>query len=111
MAGLLFALTLLGAIGAGLVVGIFFAFSAFVMTALGRLPAPNGVSAMQSINVAALNPAVLSVFFGTGLVSLAFGDRGFRQLVFTCKPLSPCRGPALHRRQRARHHHVQRAPQ
>jgi uncharacterized membrane protein len=46
---------------------------------------------MQSINVAVLNPAVLSVFFGTGLVSLAFGDRGFRQLVFTCKPLSPCR--------------------
>jgi len=68
MGGLLFALTLLGALGAGLVAGIFFAFSAFVMTALGRLPAPKGIAAMQSINVAVLNPAFFSVFFGTGAV-------------------------------------------
>jgi uncharacterized membrane protein len=67
----LFILTLLGATGAGLVAGIFFAFSTFVMTALGRLPAPKSIAAMQSINVAVLNPAFFSVFFGTGLVSLA----------------------------------------
>jgi len=68
---LLFVLTLMGALGAGLVAGIFFAFSAFVMTALGRLSAPKGISAMQSINVAVLNPVFFSVFFGTGAVSLA----------------------------------------
>jgi uncharacterized membrane protein len=71
MGGLLLILTLLSATGAGLVAGIFFAFSAFVMTALGRLSAPNGISAMQSINVAVLNPVFFSVFFGTGAVSLA----------------------------------------
>lgn len=71
MQGLLFVLTLLAALGAGLVAGIFFAFSAFVMTALGRLPAPKGISAMQAINVAVLNPVFFSAFFGTGAVSLA----------------------------------------
>jgi uncharacterized membrane protein len=71
MGGLLLILMLLSATGAGLVAGIFFAFSAFVMTALGRLSAPNGISAMQSINVAVLNPVFFSVFFGTGAVSLA----------------------------------------
>jgi len=71
MGVLLFILTLLGALGAGLVAGIFFAFSTFVMTALGRLPAPKGIAAMQSINVAVLKPTFFSVFFGTGLVSLA----------------------------------------
>jgi uncharacterized membrane protein len=71
MEGLLFTLTLLAALGAGLVAGIFFAFSAFIMTALGRLSAPKGISAMQSINVTVLNPLFFSVFFGTGAVSLA----------------------------------------
>jgi uncharacterized membrane protein len=31
--------------------GIFFAFSAFVMKALDRLPPAQGIAAMQSINV------------------------------------------------------------
>lgn len=64
-------LTLLAALGSALVAGIFFAFSSFVMTALGRIPAPAGILAMQSINVAVLNPIFFSAFFGTGLVSLA----------------------------------------
>ncbi|MGH6736050.1 MAG: DUF1772 domain-containing protein [Methyloceanibacter sp.] len=71
MGGLLFVLTLVAALGAGLVAGIFFAFSAFIMTALGRIPAPKGIAAMQSINVAVLNPVFFTAFFGTGLVSLA----------------------------------------
>ena len=32
---------------------MFFAFSTFVMQALDRLPAPQGIAAMQSINVTA----------------------------------------------------------
>lgn len=40
MEGVLFVLTLLAALGAGLVAGIFFGFSAFIMTALGRIPEP-----------------------------------------------------------------------
>jgi uncharacterized membrane protein len=62
------ALTFTAALGSGLIAGTFFAFSAFVMRALERLPAKHGVAAMQSINIAVINPLFLSVFFGTGLV-------------------------------------------
>jgi uncharacterized membrane protein len=68
--GKLFVWTLLSALGAGLVAGIFFAFSSFVMGALGRLPAPQGVAAMQSINVVAVTWPFMLVLFGTVLTSL-----------------------------------------
>ena len=71
MERLMFALTFLSALGAGLVAGIFFAFSAFIMSALGRLPPAGGISAMQSINVVVLNPLFFAVFFGTAAASLA----------------------------------------
>lgn len=61
----LFALTLLSALGSGLIAGAFFAFSTFVMGALGRLPAAHGIAAMQSINVVVINPWFLGVFVGT----------------------------------------------
>ena len=66
----MFALTFLSALGTGLVAGIFFAFSAFIMTALGRLTPEGGISAMQSINVVVLNPVFFFVFFGTAVLSL-----------------------------------------
>jgi uncharacterized membrane protein len=65
---LLFALTLAAALGCGLIAGVFFAFSAFVMAALARLPAAQGIAAMQSINVVVINPAFLGVFFGTAVL-------------------------------------------
>jgi uncharacterized membrane protein len=40
------------------VAGVFFAFSAFVMRALARLLAPQGIAAMQAINVVAVTPAL-----------------------------------------------------
>jgi hypothetical protein len=57
------------ALGAGLVAGVFFAFSNFVMKALGQLPADQGVAAMQRINVVVLNPAFLALFVGTAAVA------------------------------------------
>ena len=67
----LFALTLVSALGSGVVAGVFFAFSTFVMGALGRLPAAHGIAAMQSINVVVINPLFLGVFIGTaGLCAL-----------------------------------------
>ena len=63
--GLLTFLTLLAALGSGLIGGVFFAFSAFGMTALGRLPADQGIAAMQAINIAVLNPWFFAAFFGT----------------------------------------------
>ena len=67
------ALTILAALGSGVVAGIFFAFSTFVMTALSRLRSDQGISAMQSINITVLNPWFFAAFFGTaaGCVVLA----------------------------------------
>ncbi|MGI9657763.1 MAG: DUF1772 domain-containing protein [Gaiellaceae bacterium] len=59
------------AVGAGLNGGIFFAFSTFVMSALRRLPAPEGITAMQEINVTAVTAAFMSLFFGTAVLSVA----------------------------------------
>jgi uncharacterized membrane protein len=67
---LLVTLTLVSALGCGLVAGVFFAFSAFVMNALSRLPPGDGTAAMQSINVAVLNPWFLGAFLGTGAACL-----------------------------------------
>lgn len=67
MDGLLLVLTLLAALGCGMMAGVFFAFSAFVMKALGRLPAEQGVVSMQAINVAAVTPAFMVALFGTAL--------------------------------------------
>ena len=64
---LLFGLTLLSALGCGLIAGVFFAFSAFVMKALARTPSAQGIAAMQSINVAVINPLFLAAFLGTAV--------------------------------------------
>jgi uncharacterized membrane protein len=45
--------------------GVFFAFSAFVMQALRRLPPAQGIAAMQSMNVTAVTPMFMSALFGT----------------------------------------------
>ncbi|MGK9234941.1 DUF1772 domain-containing protein [Inquilinus limosus] len=63
-------LVLLSALGSGLVAGIFFAFSTFVMGALARLPAAQGAAAMQSINIVVINPIFLGVFLGTAVLCI-----------------------------------------
>jgi uncharacterized membrane protein len=65
------AIALLTCIGAGVVGGVFFAFSTFVMKALAQLPVHQGVAAMQRINVVVLNPLFLGAFLGTALLSVA----------------------------------------
>lgn len=67
--GLIFTLTLVTALGCGLMAGLFFAFSISVMKALARLPAAEGIAAMQAINSAILNPLFLAVFLGMALGS------------------------------------------
>lgn len=68
MDGFLLLLTLLAALGCGMIAGVFFAFSTFVMKGLGRLPTEQGVAAMQSINVAAISPVFMASLFGTAAV-------------------------------------------
>ena len=67
---LIFGLTLLSALGCGLIGGVFFAFSTFVMKALARLPAAAGIAAMQSINIVVINPMFMTTMMGTGVACL-----------------------------------------
>lgn len=64
------AVALLAALGAGLIGGVFFAFSNCVMPALRGLAVHSAVAAMQSINRTVLNGLFLGVLFGTGLLCL-----------------------------------------
>jgi uncharacterized membrane protein len=57
------------AIGAGLIAGVFFAFSTFVMTALGRSGQVHGILAMNSINSTILQSLFMPVFYGMTLTS------------------------------------------
>jgi uncharacterized membrane protein len=58
------------ALGSGLIAGVFFAFSSFVMPALGRILPPQGIAAMQAVNVVVLNRSFLGVFVGTAALCL-----------------------------------------
>jgi len=77
---LMLSLTYFSALGAGLMAGLFFAFSTFVMTALERIPKPHGISAMQSINQTILNPLFGIVFGGTALACLVLAITSFFRL-------------------------------
>lgn len=66
----LFALKLFSALGCGLIAGAFLVFSSFVMKALERLPTPQGIAAMQSINITVINPVFMGVLMGTVLTCL-----------------------------------------
>jgi uncharacterized membrane protein len=63
-------LEIVAALGCGLVAGVFFAFSTFVMPALARLQPPQGITAMQSINITAINPLFMLAIFGTAAACL-----------------------------------------
>lgn len=63
-------LVILAALGCGLVGGIFFAFSTFIMKALKRLLPYQGIESMQAINIAVINIWFIAAFFGTALVCL-----------------------------------------
>jgi uncharacterized membrane protein len=79
-------LVLAGAVGAACNGGVLFAFSAFVMPALQRLPTAQGVAAMQSINVTAVRAPFMLVFGGTALVCLALIVVALRALDERCVP-------------------------
>ncbi len=66
----LFSLTVTAAIGSGLIAGVFFAFSTFVMPALARLQPHQGIAAMQSIIITAINPLFMLALFGTAVVCI-----------------------------------------
>lgn len=63
-------LTFTVAISSGLVAGVFFAFSTFVMPALTRIEPVQGIAAMQFINITAINPLFMFALFGTAVACL-----------------------------------------
>lgn len=71
MNDLILGITFAAAIGCGIIGGAFFAFSSFIMRSLARIPAPEGIRAMQSINIVVINPWFMIPFFGTALLSIA----------------------------------------
>ena len=66
-----FVVTFLAALGTALLAGNFFAFSAYLMTALRGLSAERGIVAMQAITAAIKKPVFLTVFFGTAALCAA----------------------------------------
>ncbi|HUU67334.1 MAG TPA: anthrone oxygenase family protein [Methyloceanibacter sp.] len=63
-----FVVTLLAALGTGLLAGNFFAFSAYLMRALTGLSAERGIVAMQAITAAIKSIPFLILFFGTAVL-------------------------------------------
>jgi uncharacterized membrane protein len=72
-------MTALAAVGSGLMSGLLFAFSNFVMSALMQLPREQGMAAMQKINVAILNPVFLLLFMGTAVLCVVLTIYAVRQ--------------------------------
>ena len=72
--------TLVASIGAGLVAGVFFAFSTFIMRALRELPDAQGISAMQAINRAAPTPLFMTALFGSAVVCVALAVSALTRL-------------------------------
>jgi len=68
MSGFITIITVASVSGAGLVTGLLFAFSNFVMRALADLPPDKGMFAMQRINETIINPVFLALFLGTPIL-------------------------------------------
>jgi uncharacterized membrane protein len=71
MSGLVTGLLWLSAIGSGLLAGLYFAFSSFIMTAFGRIDQAAGIAAMNEINKVIVPSVFLPVFLGSTLTCLA----------------------------------------
>lgn len=80
-------LTIFAAVGAGLIGGLLFAFSNFVMRALAQQPPEGGIRTMQAINITILNPLFLLVFMGTALASLILAVTALARLSSPGAPL------------------------
>lgn len=66
--------------GAGVVTGLLFAFSNFVMRALSSLPNEYGMFAMQRVNETIINPVFLAFFFGTPVFCILIAIKAVQHL-------------------------------
>jgi len=77
MAFILPLLLVAAAIGSGLISGIFFAFSTFIMTALARIPPEQGIAAMNSINVTIVRSPFMFLFIPVAILCFAIAIMAF----------------------------------
>ncbi|QOZ52605.1 DUF1772 domain-containing protein [Bradyrhizobium sp. CCBAU 53338] len=59
------------ALGCGLMAGVYFAFSTFIMTSLGRLDQAAGIAAMNAINADIVRSPFMPLFLGTTVAGAA----------------------------------------
>lgn len=69
------ALVFVAMLGSGIAAGLFFIFSNTIMASFARLPVPQGIAAMQQINVTIINPLFMLVFMGLVVLSLVLGAK------------------------------------
>ena len=67
---LITALLWTAALGSGLIAGIYFAFSVFIMQAFGKIDASQSIAAMNSINETILRSLFMPLFFGSSIISV-----------------------------------------
>ena len=80
-------ITIAAVLGAGIVTGLLFAFSNFVLKALAQLPNEQGMFAMQQINEKIINPIFLAFFLGTPLLCAIIAVNAVFGLESTGNPL------------------------
>lgn len=68
-------ITVSAAVGCGAVGGVFYAFSALVMSGLTRLHGTAGLAAMKSINITAVRPPLMIALFGSAALCVALAVR------------------------------------
>jgi len=57
------------ALSSGLMAGVYYAFSGFIMKAFGTIETSQSVAAMNSINEVILRSSFMPVFYGSSIVS------------------------------------------
>lgn len=77
MAFILPILLVAAAIGSGLIAGIFFAFSTFIMTAFARIPPEQGIAAMNSINTTIVRSPFMLLFIPVAILCIAIAVMAF----------------------------------
>jgi uncharacterized membrane protein len=76
MHALITGLLWISAVGCGLMAGLYFAFSTFIMTAFGRIDQAAGIAAMNSINKVIVQSVFLPLFMGSTATCLLLAVLG-----------------------------------
>jgi len=66
-------------LSSGLMAGVYFAFSGFIMKAFGKIETTQAIAAMNAINETILRSLFMPVFFGSSIISVLFIIVAFSQ--------------------------------